>query len=55
MHDNIKEIDDTIHLINHPCLKKLPQIFLEVIKGLSQIVDAFLGESTRDFYDDKFQ
>ena len=42
--DANKEItDNMLYLLNHQCLKKLPQIFLEAIKGLSQIVDTFLG------------
>jgi hypothetical protein len=43
LNENNKDIEDAAYLINHTCLKKLPTIFLEVIKGLSQIVDTFLG------------
>ena len=49
MHEGSRETstntnDDVSNLLmNHQCMKKLPQIFLEMIKGLSQIVDAFLG------------
>lgn len=31
-------------LIHHPCLKQLPQIFFRAMRGISCLVDAFLGE-----------
>ncbi|XP_032898019.1 ral GTPase-activating protein subunit beta isoform X7 [Amblyraja radiata] len=32
-------------LIHHPCLKQLPQIFFRAMRGISCLVDAFLGIS----------
>lgn len=40
--ENLKDFDSTVTFANY-CFKKLPQIFLELIKGISQIVDLFLG------------
>ena len=40
-----KEMDNLNSLIQFTCIKKLPMIFLEVLKGISRIVDAFLGHT----------
>jgi hypothetical protein len=31
---------------HHPCLKQLPQIFFRAMRGISCLVDAFLGKTT---------
>ena len=38
-----KEIENLSSISQFTCIKKLPMIFLEVLKGISRIVDAFLG------------
>jgi hypothetical protein len=40
-----KELDNLNSLTQFTCIKKLPIIFLEVLKGISRIVDAFLGHT----------
>ena len=40
-----KDIENLTTPTNFSCIKKLPIIFLEVLKGISRIVDAFLGIS----------
>ncbi|XP_067856258.1 ral GTPase-activating protein subunit beta isoform X5 [Heptranchias perlo] len=35
----------TQEMIQHPCLKQLPQIFFRAMRGISCLVDAFLGIS----------
>lgn len=32
-------------VIQHPCLKQLPQIFFRAMRGISCLVDAFLGKT----------
>ncbi|MGH0165770.1 UNVERIFIED_CONTAM: hypothetical protein FKN15_066484 [Acipenser sinensis] len=34
-------------VIQHPCLKQLPQIFFRAMRGISCLVDAFLGKNKR--------
>lgn len=31
-------------MVLHPCLKQLPQIFFRAMRGISCLVDAFLGK-----------
>jgi hypothetical protein len=38
-----KEIDQMSGFSNFSCIRKLPVIYLETIKGISRIVDSFLG------------
>lgn len=33
-------------VVLHPCLKQLPQIFFRAMRGVSCLVDAFLGKGT---------
>lgn len=33
-------------VVLHPCLKQLPQIFFRAMRGVSCLVDAFLGRKT---------
>ncbi|GAB0089243.1 ral GTPase-activating protein subunit beta [Sergentomyia squamirostris] len=40
---HILTMTETIEPCQHPCLLILPQIFLKAIKGISSLVDAFLG------------
>lgn len=40
---NLSNANNTATPTNFPCVKKLPVIFLESIKGVSRIVDSFLG------------
>lgn len=40
-----KEMENISNVANYTCIKRLPIIFLEVIKGISKIVDSFLGIS----------
>ena len=40
-----KELENANMVAQFSCIKKLPTIFLEVLKGISRIVDAFLGQA----------
>jgi hypothetical protein len=40
-----KDMDNLTTLTQFTCIKKLPGIFLEVLKGISRIVDTFLGHT----------
>ncbi|XP_041112421.1 ral GTPase-activating protein subunit beta-like isoform X1 [Polyodon spathula] len=37
-------------VIQHPCLKQLPQIFFRAMRGISCLVDAFLGVAVSKIY-----
>ncbi|XP_078491272.1 ral GTPase-activating protein subunit beta [Ciona intestinalis] len=43
--------DSFIDPSQHPCLRMLPYIFLKVMKGISSLVDAFLGLSSEKKYE----
>lgn len=36
-------------VMQHPCLKQLPQIFFRAMRGVSCLVDAFLGKTIRHY------
>ncbi len=40
----IMTYEQPIDPAHHPCLRSLPKIFLKAMKGISVMVDAFLGE-----------
>jgi len=42
--------DQMLSTLNHPCLQKLPENFLRVMQGISQLCDGFLGLSNTEEY-----
>ncbi len=40
--------ENVVDPTHHPCLAALPAIFLKAMKGISAMVDAYLGELERD-------
>ncbi|CAG5111258.1 Oidioi.mRNA.OKI2018_I69.chr2.g5583.t1.cds [Oikopleura dioica] len=42
--------DQMLSTLNHPCLQKLPENFLRLMQGISQLCDGFLGLSNTEEY-----